>query len=124
MNDFYGDWSQIIMVISLIVLGLSLIYLVSLWRIYNKCGQPGWSVLIPFYNTIIFLRIIEKPWYWLFLFYVPYVNIVFHVWRCNLLSKSFGNDEGFTVGLVFLPFIFFPILGFGKYEYQVERLRS
>tara|TARA_B100001059_G_C17542171_1_gene431003 strand:- start:215 stop:589 length:375 start_codon:yes stop_codon:yes gene_type:complete len=124
MEELYGNWGQIIMMGSIFIFGLLLIYTISLWKIFNKCNQPGWSVLIPFYHTIIFLRIIEKPWYWLFLLFIPYVNIVFHVWRYNLLSKSFGNDEGFTVGLVFLPFIFFPILGFGKYEYQVQRLRN
>jgi hypothetical protein len=35
----------------------------------------------------------------------------------NLLSKSFGQNEGFTVGLLLLPFIFFPLLGFGNYAY-------
>jgi hypothetical protein len=36
----------------------------------------------------------------------------------NMLSKSFGKDEGFTVGLVLLGIIFYPILGFGSAKYQ------
>jgi Family of unknown function (DUF5684) len=43
---------------------------------------------------------------------------VFIVWGMNMLSKSFGKSEGFTVGLFFLGFIFYPILAFGKSEYQ------
>jgi hypothetical protein len=35
----------------------------------------------------------------------------------NLLSKSFGQSEGFTIGLILLPFIFYPMLGFGNYQY-------
>ena len=37
----------------------------------------------------------------------------------NLLAKSFGKGAGFTVGLVTLHFIFYPILAFGtpKYTY-------
>jgi hypothetical protein len=34
-----------------------------------------------------------------------------------MLSKSFGKDEGFTVGLVLLGIVFFPILGFGSAQY-------
>jgi len=34
-----------------------------------------------------------------------------------MLSKSFGKTEGFTAGLVLLPFIFFPILAFGDARY-------
>lgn len=33
------------------------------------------------------------------------------------LSKSFVKDVGFTLGLFFLGFIFFPILGFGSAKY-------
>ena len=35
----------------------------------------------------------------------------------NMISKSFGKDEGFTVGLVLLGIIFWPILGFGSAKY-------
>ena len=34
-----------------------------------------------------------------------------------MLSKSFGKDEGFTVGMVLLGFIFIPILAFGDAKY-------
>jgi hypothetical protein len=36
----------------------------------------------------------------------------------NLISKSFGKGVGFTIGLIFLSFIFWPILGFGDAQYQ------
>ena len=36
---------------------------------------------------------------------------------CNSLAKAFGKDVGYTVGLLFLPTIFYMILGFGKAEY-------
>jgi len=31
-----------------------------------------------------------------------------------MLSKSFGKDEAFTVGLILLGIVFLPILGFGS----------
>jgi hypothetical protein len=49
---------------------------------------------------------------------IPLVNVVFAVWTYNLLSKSFGKSEGFTVGLILLSFIFLPILAFGDAQYQ------
>jgi hypothetical protein len=36
----------------------------------------------------------------------------------NLLSKSFGKSEGFTVGLLLLPIIFYPILGLSDAQYN------
>jgi hypothetical protein len=35
----------------------------------------------------------------------------------NMLSKSFGKDEGFTAGLILLGIVFYPILGFGEATY-------
>jgi hypothetical protein len=49
---------------------------------------------------------------------IPYVNIVFSIWASNRLAKSFGKSEGFTIGLILLPFIFYPILGLGDSEYK------
>ncbi len=90
----------------------------GMWKIFKKAGYEGWECIVPIYNAIIFLRIIGKPWWWIFLLIVPYVSIIFHIWCANMLSKSFGKNEGFTVGLFFLYFIFIPILGFGSAEYE------
>jgi len=49
---------------------------------------------------------------------IPIVNIIFVIWSVNLLSKSFGKNEGFTVGLIFLWIIFLPILAFGDSKYK------
>lgn len=101
----------------LVYLAILIVVIVAEWKIYKKAGQPGWACIIPIYNILVLLRIIGKPWWWLLLLIIPVVNIVIGIWTTNLLSKSFGKDEGFTVGLIFLPFIFLPILGFGDAAY-------
>jgi hypothetical protein len=101
----------------LIILVFLSIFVLPNWFLYKKANQPGWASLIPFYSSLIWLRIIGKPWFWLILFLIPYVNIIFIVWATNLTSKSFGKDEGYTIGLLLLPFIFYPILAFGSSTY-------
>jgi len=91
--------------------------IVPMWKIYTKAGQPGWAILIPIYNLIVLFKIVGKPWWRLFLFFIPIVNYVFVIWTINLLSKSFGKNVGFTLGLLFLGIIFYPILGYGKAQY-------
>lgn len=91
--------------------------IVAMWRIYTKAGKPGWASLIPIYNIIVLLEIIGKPWWWILLLLIPGVNLVFGIWMTNLLSLSFGKSTGFTVGLILLGFIFFPILAFGDAKY-------
>ena len=97
---------------------VGLFILIAQWKIYSKGNKPGWACLIPIYNIIALLEIVGKPWWWLLLFLIPGVNIIFMIWMMNLLSLSFGKSEGFTLGLILLPFIFYPILGFGDAKYQ------
>lgn len=93
------------------------IMIIANWKIFTKAGKPGWAAIIPIYNVIVLLEIVGKPVWWVVLFLIPCVNIVFAVWTINLLSKSFGQSEGFTVGLLLLGVVFFPILAFGNYQY-------
>ncbi|MCF8348149.1 MAG: DUF5684 domain-containing protein [Bacteroidales bacterium] len=114
--NYYGDglstggWLFILFVFAF--------YIYTYWRIFEKAGKPGWAALIPIYNTIILLEIVGKPWWWLLLFLIPGVNIIFAVWMTNLLSLSFGKGVGFTIGLLLLSFIFYPILAFSLAEYK------
>ncbi len=93
------------------------ITVVGMWKVFEKAGKPGWASIIPIYNTIVMLEIIGKPVWWLLLLIFPCTSLVFAIWMINLLSKSFGQSEGFTIGLIFVPFIFYPLLGFGNYQY-------
>lgn len=88
------------------------------WKIFEKAGKPGWAVIVPIYNIIVFLEIIEKPWWWLLLLLIPYVNLIWAIWATNLLSKKFGKDVGFTIGLLLLGIVFYPILAFGDAKYE------
>ncbi|MDR6942880.1 DUF5684 domain-containing protein [Mucilaginibacter pocheonensis] len=96
---------------------VGIICIIGMWKIFEKAGKPGWASIIPIYNIIVLLEIVGKPVWWIILFLIPCVNIIFGIWTINLLSKSFGQGEGFTVGLILLGFIFYPLLGFGNYQY-------
>jgi hypothetical protein len=93
---------------------LAVFLLFCMWKVYTKAGQPGWAAIIPIYNVYILLKIVGKPGWWLLLYFVPFVNIIIGIWVTNLLSKSFGKSEGFTVGLLLLSIIFYPILAFDR----------
>jgi ABC-type sulfate transport system permease subunit len=97
---------------------LILINIVALWRVFQKAGEPGWAAIIPFYSTYVLLRIVGRPGWWLILFFIPLVNIVISIVVAVYLAKAFGKGPGFAVGLIFLPFIFCPILGFGSAKYE------
>jgi hypothetical protein len=91
---------------------------IPIWAIFVKAGEPGWQALIPIWNTIVLLKIVGKPVWWIVLFLIPIVNIVFLVLTMHALSLSFGHGAGFTVGLIFLSLIFYYILAFDSSRYQ------
>jgi hypothetical protein len=101
----------------IVVLLIIIFMVVSEWIIFTKAGKPGWATLVPIYNTIVLLEIVGKPWWWLFLLCIPIVNIVFLIIIYHRLSVAFGHEVGFTLGLIFLPIIFFPLLAFGDSKY-------
>ena len=90
----------------------------GMWKTFEKAGEAGWKAIIPIYNLIVLMKIIRKPWWWALLMLIPYLGVIWSVWSTNLLSKSFGKGVGYTIGLIFLPFIFYPLLGFGDAKYQ------
>jgi hypothetical protein len=105
---------EILAVMVLIILPLSILIIASMWKLYTKANKPGWAAIIPIYNTLIMLEIIRKPWWWLLLMLIPFVNIVIYIWSINLFVKSYGKDEGFTIGVLLLPYLFYPMLAFNK----------
>src|ERR1700722_3077522 len=93
----------------------------GLWKTFEKAGKPGWAAIVPIYNMIVLLEIAGKPIWWILLLFIPCVNIVVLVLVCIDLAKNFGQGAGFGIGLWLLPFIFYPMLGFGSAKYQGVR---
>ena len=91
--------------------------LASLWVVFTKAGVAGWKCLIPVYNSYLLYKIAWGNG-WLFLLsLIPFVNFVVAIICMHKLSKAFGHGVGFTLGLLCLPYVFYPILAFGKSQY-------
>ena len=111
-------------VAAVIVIAIVLFYLIAYWRIFSKAGRPGILAIIPIVSTFVLLSIVGRPLWWFVLFLIPVVNIVMAIIVYNDLSKSFGHGAGFTVGLVLLPEIFIPVLGYGGSRYGGPAARA
>ena len=96
---------------------LSLFYIACYWIIFTKAGYPGWASLIPIYNTLVFIWMAGKPTWWIILLFIPLVNIIILIMLLAGFCENFGKGVGFAIGLIFLGFIFLPILAFGSAEY-------
>ena len=103
---------------SIASLALSVLLIVAMWRIFQKAGKPGWASIVPFYNIYIMYEITwGNGWRFLMLL-IPFYNIVLGIQTQVKLAKAFGKSGGFAVGLIFLTYVFCPILAFDGSVYQ------
>jgi Family of unknown function (DUF5684) len=89
----------------------------GMWKVFEKAGNPGWTSLIPVYNMILLVRMAGKPDIWILYMFIPLANLVFGILVMMDVAKKFGQSAAFGVGMIFLPMIFYPILGFGDARY-------
>ena len=91
--------------------------IVGLWGIFEKAGEKGWKVLVPFYNWYVWLQIVKKPLWWYIFLLVPFINVfvlllmVVEILKCfkkhGLLDQALG---------VLFPFFYLPYLAFSPKE--------
>src|SRR5436190_10571059 len=111
------DSSIVTLFVGLIELAVLVVIFAGLWKTFVKAGKPGWACIVPIYNLVVLLEIAGKPLWWILLCLIPCVNIVILILVYVEVARKFGRSVGFAIGLVVLPFIFFPILGFGDAQY-------
>ena len=105
----------VIWVIALLLIALMI---VAIWILFKKAGKPGWAAVVPFYDQYTLYEITwGNGWRFLMLL-IPIYNIVLAILTYIRLAKAFGKDEGYAVGLVFLPQVFVPMLAFGSAAYH------
>ena len=123
MNDYYDYYSYssppaynpVFTIISLV---LCVFVLVCMWIVFRKAGKPGWAAIVPFYNLYVLFDITWGSGMRFLLLLIPIYNIILSIQTQVRLARAFGKSGGFAAGLVFLPYIFIPLLAFGKETYQ------
>jgi len=99
-------------------LAFIVLMIAAIWKIFSKAGQPGWASIIPIYNIYIWCKIAGRPGWWVILMLIPFVNLIIGIILQVRVAERFGKSDLFAVGMLFLSFIFYPILGFGSAQYQ------
>lgn len=117
-------------IVTILSLALSVLVIVAIWIIYKKAGKPGWAAIVPFYNVYVEYEITWGSGWRFLMLLIPIYNIILGIQTSVKLAKAFGKGGGFAVGLIFLPYVFLPILAFsgasylgvpGKAGYQPQR---
>lgn len=110
-NYMSGAWLYVWLL--MVVVGI-----VAGWKIFEKAGEAGWKILIPFYNTYTLFKVAGRNGWWFLALAVPFVNIVVAIMLALDLAKHFGKSTVFAIfGLILFPYIGSLMLAFGEADY-------
>lgn len=97
---------------------IGIFMIVCMWKIFTKAGKEGWKSIIPIYNIIVLLEIVELPIWYIVLYIIPFINIYALFKTYIELAHKFGKSTGFGVLMIFFGIVCFPILAFDSSTYQ------
>ena len=90
---------------------VQLIHGLGTWKLYEKAGKKSWEAFVPVYNSIILMKIINRPAWWTLLLFIPVINLIMFpiIWVETL--RSFGRRSTLDtfLGVVTLGFYIYYI---------------
>ncbi|AWX43315.1 Signal peptidase I [Flagellimonas maritima] len=89
------------------ILIVQIIHFLGTWKLYIKAGRKAWEAAIPIYNGIVLMKIINRPWWWVLLLFLPIINLLMFpvVWVETI--RSFGKNKLWDTWLVILTLGFY-----------------
>lgn len=93
-------------------LGLAILMFISGWKVFKKAGLPGWAIFVPVYNLIVRLQVAKMSGRRLLTIVFPPVFVIVMIISCFRTAENFWKHWTFGLGILFLKFIFVPILAF------------
>ncbi|SDS31906.1 signal peptidase I [Formosa sp. Hel1_31_208] len=75
------------------VLIIQVIHGLGTWKLYTKAGRQAWEAFVPVYNAVILMKIINRPWWWTILLFVPIVNLIMLPVVWVETARSFGKNQ-------------------------------
>ncbi len=98
--------------IILILLILNFIHGIGTWKLYKISGNLAFHSFIPLYNVFVLLKIINRPWWWIFIILMPVLNTIIIPVIWVELSRSFKKNSYTDT--------FLSICTFGFYNYYLN----
>lgn len=96
-----------------------LLVAIGMWPMLRKAGMPVWGGFIPIYNIYLQIKLAGRSGWLLFLYLIPFVNLIVAIVVAVGVARAFGKDGlyGFFLLFVLQP-IGYLILGFGSAQYR------
>lgn len=123
----------LIIFLVVIIGAAAIVTMIAKMAVYKKAGKPSWAAWVPGYSNVLDCEIggIDPRWVLIYLYgsvlsVIPFIGslaylavMVYYAIIVNVsLAHSFGKSTGFAVGLILVPFVFIPMLGWGQAKYE------
>ena len=104
---------------------IQMLHAICTWKLYVLAARKAWEALIPIYNLIVLLKIIQRPWWWLFLFFIPIINLLMFPSLWVETIRTFGKTSRKDAFIVLITLGLY--LGYISYfdknlQYNTERI--
>lgn len=103
-------------------LAIQVIHFLGTWKLYVKAGRKSWEALIPIYNGIVLTKIINRPFWWVFLLFIPIINLLMFPVLWVETIRSFGKYKSLDSILVVLTLGFY--IYYLNYATNVEHVKD
>ena len=97
------------------------IHSLATWKLYKKAGFNPTTSIIPFYNSLVLMKIIKRPWWWVIILFIPIVNLLIFpiVWIETI--RSFGkNKTADTIKVIFSLGLYIFLVNYDKNVQYIE----
>lgn len=97
-------------------------YFLSL--VFKKAGVEQWKAWVPVYNNYVTLQLGGQPGWWVFLMFIPFVNIaaaVFMYIAMYHIGSKLQKSGAFLLFAIFLPIVWLIILGLDSSKWDDSR---
>jgi signal peptidase I len=74
-------------------LSIQLIHFLGTWKLYQKAGKKPWQAIVPVYNALILMKIMNRPWWWVLLLFIPVINLLMFPVIWVETARSFGKNK-------------------------------
>ena len=74
------------------ILIIQVIHGLGTWKLYIKAGRQAWEAFVPVYNGVVLMKIINRPWWWIILLFLPIVNLIMFAVVWVETARSFGKN--------------------------------
>ena len=96
----------------LFILIIQFVHFFGTWKLYERAGYKPWQAAIPIYNAVVLMKIINRPRWWVLMFFIPIINLIIFPVVWVETARSFGKRSTTDT--------FLTLISFGLYLYTIN----